>query len=180
MLKVAVYDTKAYDRAYLVPAAEGLAIEWKFRDFRLSVETAPTAKGAEAVCVFVNDRLDRVCLEALAGVGVKLVALRCTGFNNVDLAAAKALGLAVTRVPSYSPYAVAEHAVALLLTLNRQIHRAFNRVRELNFSLAGLVGFDLHGKTAGIIGTGKIGRVAAQILRGFGMEVLAHDPFPEA
>ena len=123
--------------------------------------------------------MDRPCLEALAAQGVKLVALRCTGFNNVDLAAAKALGLTVTRVPVYSPYAVAEHAVALLLTLNRKIHRAFNRVRELNFSLNGLVGFDLHGKTAGIVGTGKIGRIVAQILRGFGMRVLAYDPVPE-
>jgi D-lactate dehydrogenase len=114
----------------------------------------------------------------LAAQGVKLVALRCTGFNNVDVAAAKALGITVTRVPVYSPYAVAEHAVALLLTLNRKIHRAFNRVRELNFSLHGLVGFDLHGKTAGIVGTGKIGRIVARILRGFDMKVLAYDPFP--
>jgi len=113
--------------------------------------------------------LDRPCLEALAAQGVQLVALRCTGFNNVDLAAAKALKLAVTRVPVYSPYAVAEHAIALLLTLNRKIHRAFNRVRELNFALNGLVGFDLHGQTAGIVGTGKIGRIVAQILRGFGI-----------
>ena len=124
--------------------------------------------------------MDRPCLEALAAQGVKLVALRCTGFNNVDLAAAKELELVVTRVPVYSPYAVAEHAVALLLTLNRKMHRAFNRVRELNFSLNGLVGFDLHGKTAGIVGTGKIGRIVAQILRGFGMKVLACDPFPIA
>jgi D-lactate dehydrogenase len=131
------------------------------------------------VCAFVNDALDRPCLEALARAGVRLVALRCTGFNNVDLAAARALGLAVTRVPLYSPHAVAEHAVALLLALNRKIHRAYQRVRELNFSLHGLVGFDLHGKTAGIVGTGKIGRVAAQILRGFGMDVLAHDPAPQ-
>jgi D-lactate dehydrogenase len=109
---------------------------------------------------------------------VRLLALRCTGFNNVDLDAAKALGLAVTRVPIYSPYAVAEHVVALLLTLNRKIHRAYNRVREMNFALQGLVGFDLHGKTAGIVGTGKIGRITAQILRGFGMRVLAYDPFP--
>ena len=136
------------------------------------------ANGAQAVCVFVNDQVDRACLEALAAQGVKLVALRCTGFNNVDIAAAKALNLTVTRVPVYSPYAVAEHAVALLLTLNRKIHRSFNRVRELNFSLNGLVGFDLHGKTAGIVGTGKIGRIIAQILRGFGMKVLAYDPFP--
>jgi D-lactate dehydrogenase len=126
----------------------------------------------------VNDQLDQPCLEALAAQGVRLAALRCTGFNNLDLAAARELKLCVTRVPVYSPYAVAEHAVALLLTLNRKIHRAFNRVRELNFSLNGFVGFDLHGKTAGIVGTGKIGRIVAQILRGFGMQVLAYDLFP--
>lgn len=176
----AVYDTKPYDRQYLQAAGDGTGIEWRFWEFRLSEATAATAAGARAVCVFVNDRLDRGCLEALAREGVRHVALRCAGFNNVDLAAAKELGLAVTRVPAYSPHAVAEHAVALLLALNRKIHRAFNRVREMNFSLHGLVGFDLHGKTAGIIGTGKIGRIAAQILRGFGMRVLAHDPFPDA
>ena len=174
---IAVYDTKPYDRESLQPAAGG-GIEWRFLEFRLTRDTALTAKGARAVCVFVNDQLDRPCLEVLATLGVSLVALRCTGFNNVDLAAAKELKLAVTRVPVYSPYAVAEHAVALLLTLNRKIHRAFNRVRELNFSLNGLVGFDLHGKPAGILGTGKIGRITAQILRGFGMQVLAYDPFP--
>lgn len=174
----AVYDTKPYDREYLQAAAEGAGIEWRFWEFRLTEAIASTAQGARAVCVFVNDRLDRACLDALARAGVRHVALRCTGFNNVDLAAAKELGLTVTRVPVYSPYAVAEHAVALLLALNRKIHRAFNRVREMNFSLNGLAGFDLHGKTAGIIGTGKIGRIAAQILRGFGMRVLAYDPFP--
>jgi D-lactate dehydrogenase len=178
MLAVAVYDTKPYDREHLQPAAADGEIEWRFLDFRLTRDTAPTAKGAAAVCVFVSDQLDRPCLEGLAAQGVKLVALRCTGFNNVDVAAAKELGLAVTRVPVYSPYAVAEHAVALLLALNRKIHRAFNRVREQNFSLNGLVGFDLHGKTAGIVGTGKIGRIIAQILRGFGMRVVAYDPFP--
>jgi D-lactate dehydrogenase len=130
------------------------------------------------VCIFVNDRADRACLEALAALGVKLLALRCAGFNNVDLPAARALGLAVVRVPAYSPHAVAEYTVALLLTLNRKIHRAFNRVRQLNFSLSGLTGFDVHGKTVGIIGTGKIGRITAQIFRGFGAQVLAHDPFP--
>lgn len=176
----AAYDTKPYDRQYLQAAAEGAGIEWRFWEFRLSEATAGTARGAGAVCVFVNDRLDRACLDALAREGVRHIALRCAGFNNVDLMAAKELGLTVTRVPAYSPHAVAEHAVALLLALNRKIHRAFNRVRELNFSLHGLVGFDLHGKTAGVIGTGKIGRVAAQILRGFGMRVLAHDPFPDA
>jgi D-lactate dehydrogenase len=144
----------------------------------LTEETASAAKDARAVCVFVNDQLDRRCLQALARQGVELVALRSTGFNNVDVDAAKELKLTVTRVPVYSPHAVAEHAVALLLTLNRKIHRAFNRVRELNFSLNGLVGFDLYRKTAGLIGTGKIGRVTGQILRGFGMRVLAYDPFP--
>ena len=178
MIVVAVYDTKPYDREHLQPASADGGIEWRFLDFRLSRDTAPTAKGAQAVCVFVNDQLDRPCLETLATQEIKLVALRCTGFNNVDLAAAKELKLAVTRVPVYSPYAVAEHAVALLLTLNRKIHRAFNRVRELNFSLNGLEGFDLHGKTAGIVGTGKIGRITAQILHGFGMQTLAYDPFP--
>ncbi len=178
MITIAVFDTKPYDREALQRASATSAIDWRFLDFRLSRETAPLARGAQAVCVFVNDQLDRPCLEVLAGQGVKLVALRCTGFNNVDVAAAKALDVTVTRVPVYSPYAVAEYAVALLLALNRKIHRAFNRVRELNFSLNGLVGFDLHGKTAGIVGTGKIGRITAQIFRGFGMKVLAFDPFP--
>jgi len=179
MITVAVFDTKPYDREPLQHASVNGSIEWRFLDFRLNQETAPLAGGAQAVCVFVNDVLDRPSLEVLAAHGVKLVALRCTGFNNVDLAAAKELKLSVTRVPVYSPYAVAEHAVALLLALNRKIHRSFNRVRELNFSLDGLVGFDLHGKTAGVCGTGKIGRVIAQILRGFGMQVLAFDPFPD-
>ncbi len=178
MITTAVYDTKPYDREHLQLASAEGDIAWHFLDFRLTRETAPLAQGARAVCVFVNDQLDRSCLEALAAEGIKLVALRCTGFNNVDLPAAKELKVAVTRVPVYSPYAVAEHAVALLLTLNRRIHRSFNRVRELNFSLNGLVGFDLQGKTAGICGTGKIGRIMAQILRGFGMKVLAYDPFP--
>ncbi len=177
MITTAVFDTKPYDRTHLQPAA-GSAIDWRFLEFRLTRDTVSTAMGAQAVCVFVNDQLDQTCLKALAAQGVKLVALRCTGFNNVDLDAAKALKLVVTRVPAYSPYAVAEHAIALLLTLNRKIHRAFNRVHELNFSLNGLVGFDLHGKTAGVVGTGKIGRIVAQILRGFGMKVLAYDPFP--
>jgi D-lactate dehydrogenase len=178
MLTTAVYDTKPYDREYLAQAPGAERVAWRFHEFRLSAETAPAAKGAQAVCIFVNDQADRACLEILATLGVKLLALRCAGFNNVDVASAKALGIAVVRVPAYSPHAVAEHAVALLLALNRKIHRAFNRVRELNFSLSGLVGFDLHGKTVGIVGTGKIGRIAAQIFRGFGMEVLACDPFP--
>jgi D-lactate dehydrogenase len=175
---VAVFDTKPYDRHALEQASADQGIDWRFLEFRLTHETASAAKHARAVCVFVNDQVDRPCLEALASLGVEMVSLRSTGFNNVDIAAAKALKLTVTRVPVYSPYAVAEHAVALLLTLNRKTHRAFNRVRELNFALNGLVGFDLHGKTAGVVGTGKIGRATAQILRGFGMRVLAFDPFP--
>jgi D-lactate dehydrogenase len=175
---VAVYDTKPYDRVSLTQAAGAEQIDWRFLEFRLGPNAVLAAAGAQAVCVFVSDCADRPVLEKLAEYGVRLLALRCTGFNNVDLDAARALGLTVTRVPVYSPYAVAEHVVALLLTLNRKIHRAFNRVRELNFALHGLVGFDLHGKTAGIVGTGKIGRITAQILRGFGMRVLAYDPYP--
>jgi len=178
MITVAVYDTKSYDREFLLAAGEGRGIDWRFLEFRLSAETAAAAQGAAAVCAFVNDRLDAPCLAALAQRQVRLVALRCTGFNPVDLPAARALSMPVTRVAVYSPYAVAEHAVALLLTLNRRIHRAYNRVRELNFSLQGLVGSDLHGHTAGIAGTGKIGRVVARILAGFGMRMLAYDPFP--
>lgn len=178
MIEAAAYDSKPYDREYLARAAGAERVAWRFHDFRLSAETAPAAKGAQAVCIFVNDRADRACLETLAALEVKLVALRCAGFNNVDLPAAKALGVGVVRVPAYSPHAVAEHAVGLLLALNRKIHRAYNRVRELNFSLSGLVGFDICGKTVGIVGTGKIGRIAAQIFRGFGAVVMAHDPFP--
>ncbi|MGQ0733359.1 MAG: 2-hydroxyacid dehydrogenase [Acidobacteriota bacterium] len=177
-MRIAFYDTKPFDRGNFSSGGGADRLEWQFFDFRLGSDTAGTARGALAVCVFVNDRLDRACLDTLAGHGVRLVALRCAGFNNVDLNAAKALGLAVTRVPAYSPHAVAEHAVAMLLTLNRKIHRAYNRVRELNFSLSGLVGFDLHGKTIGIIGSGRIGRAAAQIFRGFGCRVLAHDLAP--
>ena len=180
MIPVACYDTKPYDRDYLPRAPGAERVAWQFHEFRLTRETAASAAGARAVCAFVNDQLDRPCLAALQAAGVRLVALRCAGFNQVDLAAAKELGLAVTRVPAYSPHAVAEHTVGLLLTLNRRIHRAYNRVREHNFSLAGLVGFDLHGKTAGVVGTGKIGRLTAQILRGFGMQVLAYDPVPAA
>ena len=178
MITTAFYDAKSYDRDYLATAPAAAQLSSVLHEFRLSTETVATAAGAQAVCVFVNDRVDRACLEQLAALGVRHVALRCAGFNNVDLPAAKALGLAVTRVPAYSPHAVAEHAVALLLTLNRKLHRAFNRVREYNFSLAGLVGFDLHGKTVGIIGTGKIGRITTEIFQGFGCRLVAHDPFP--
>mgnify|MGYP002654516419 CR=1 FL=1 len=178
MNHVSCYDTKPYDREALLGAEGVNGLRWNFHDFRLNAQTATTAAGSHAVCAFVNDVLDRSCLMSLASCGVKHIALRCAGFNQVDLVAARELGIAVTRVPAYSPHAVAEHAVALLLTLNRKIHRAHQRVREFNFSLAGLVGFDLYGKTIGIIGTGKIGRCTAQIFRGFGCNVLAHDPSP--
>ena len=168
MNTVALYDTKPYDRQYFGRAAGTEPLCWQFHEFRLTSATAASADGAQAVCVFVNDRLDRACLEQLHRAGVRLVALRCAGFNNVDLAAAKALGLSVARVPAYSPHAVAAHTVGLLLTLNRKIHRAWNRVREHNFSLAGLVGFDVAGKTVDIVGTGRIGKITAQIFRGFG------------
>lgn len=176
---VAVYDTKSYDREYLGKAARAGEMEWRFNEFRLEPSTAYAAEGAQAVCVFVNDDCGRPTLEQLAKLGVRMIALRCAGFNNVDLKAAKELGIAVSRVPAYSPYAVAEHTIALILTLNRKIHRAFVRVRELNFSLSGLVGFDLRGKTAGIVGTGKTGRIVCEILKGFGMRVLACDAFPD-
>lgn len=175
---ISFFDTKSYDRTYFEKASGAPHLKVNFHDFRLSAATASAATGSTAVCVFVNDRLDRSCLTQLHRVGVRMAALRSAGFNHVDLDAARELGIAVTRVPAYSPHAVAEHTVALLLSLNRKIHRSYNRVREHNFSLGGLVGFDLHGKTAGIVGTGKIGRITARILRGFGMEVLAYDPLP--
>jgi D-lactate dehydrogenase len=178
MISTVVFDTKPYDRVSFENATPKGEIEWCFLEMRLSAETAPLASGARAACIFVNDHADRAALEIFQSLGLKHLALRCAGFNGVDLDAAKELGLSITRVPAYSPYAVAEHAVALLLALNRKIPRANNRVRDGNFSLSGLVGFDLHGKTAGIFGTGKIGRVTAQLLRGFGMKVLAYDPYP--
>ncbi len=177
-IKTAFYDTKPYDRLYFERATDVERLNWQFHEFRLTSETASSASGVQAVCVFVNDRLDGSCLEQLYNAGVRLVALRCAGFNNVDVATANSLGLAVTRVPAYSPHAVAEHTVGLLLSLNRKIHRAWNRVREHNFSLNGLVGFDVAGKTIGIVGTGRIGKIAAQIFRGFDTEVLAFDPAP--
>lgn len=176
-LPVAFFDTKPYDKTAF-DAQKG-DLEIRYHDFRLSAETSGAASGARSVCAFVNDRLDSACLSALASLGIRHVSLRCAGFNNVDLAAAQKWGMQVTRVPAYSPHAVAEHTVALLLTLNRRIHRAYNRVREHNFSLGGLVGFDLHGRTAGIVGTGRIGRITAAILKGFGMQVLAQDAFPD-
>jgi D-lactate dehydrogenase len=179
MTAVPFYDAKPYDHPFFTKEAVASGLRYEFHAFRLSESTAASAAGAAAVCVFVNDMIDRPCLAALARSGVGLVALRCAGFNQVDLRAAAELGVRIVRVPAYSPHAVAEHTVALLLCLNRKIHRAYNRVREHNFSLNGLVGFDLHGRVAGIVGTGKIGRITASILKGFGMEVLVYDLFPD-
>jgi D-lactate dehydrogenase len=176
-MKVAVFSTKSYDRDSLTAAA-GNRHELRFFKPHLDEHTVSLAAGSEAVCAFVNDRLDAVVLEQLARHGTRFIALRCAGFNHLDLAVASRLGLAVARVPAYSPHAVAEHTVGLILALNRKLHRAYNRVREGNFSLDGLLGFDLHGRTIGLIGTGKIGTVTARILLGFGCTVLAFDPFP--
>jgi len=174
---VAVFDAKPYDRRHLEAAGPELA--WQFLEAHLGLDTARLAAGYEVVCVFVNDDLNEAVIEQLAAGGVKLIALRCAGFNNVDLAAAKRCGLTVVRVPAYSPHAVAEHAMGLILTLNRKLHRAHQRVREGNFSLAGLEGVDLYGRTASVIGMGKIGRCLAEILRGFSMTVLAYDLYPD-
>jgi D-lactate dehydrogenase len=177
-VKVAVFSTKPYDERFLSRAAEDTEIEFQFLEARLNARSARLAAESEGVCLFVNDTADAEALDALSEQGVKAVALRCAGFNNVDLKHAHDLGICVCRVPAYSPHAVAEHAVGLLLAINRRIHKAFSRVREGNFALEGLMGFDLHGKTAGVIGTGKIGTVAVGLLHGFGMRVLAHDPYP--
>lgn len=175
-MRVAVFSTKRYDREYL-GGAIGEAHEVLYLEARLDVTTAGLAAGSEAVCVFVNDDASRAVLERLAAGGSRFLVLRSAGYNHVDLVAARELGLRVARVPGYSPHAVAEHAVALMLTLDRKIHRAYARVREGNFSLEGLLGFDMHLRTVGIIGTGKIGLAVAQILRGFGCRLLGHDSY---
>ena len=175
-MKVAVFSTKPYDRYFLEKANKEHNHDLQFFEVHLSHLTASLARDVEAVCIFVNDAADEAALNILAENGVKLLALRCAGFNNVNLKAAERLGITVVRVPAYSPYAVAEHTLALLMTLNRKTHRAYNRVREGNFSLDGLMGFDVHGRTAGIIGTGQIGAITARLFHGFGCEVLAHDP----
>jgi D-lactate dehydrogenase len=179
-MRISVFSAKPYDRASLGQANADRAFphDLVFLEPHLSAHTAVLAQGSEAVCAFVNDTLDAATLTALAGQGVRLILMRCAGFNNVDVAAAERLGLAIGRVPAYSPYAVAEHTIALLLALNRQLHRAHNRVREGNFTLDGLMGFDMHGKTVGVIGTGRIGICVIRIFKGLGCKVLAYDPFP--
>jgi len=177
---VAAFSTKPYDREFLERAAHGTGIEWRWFESRLDADTVRLAEGATAVNCFVNDALGPDVLERLHASGVRLVTLRCAGFNQVDLPTATRLGLPVVRVPEYSPHAVAEHAMGLVLMLDRKLHKAYNRVREGNFSLDGLLGFDLHGRTVGVVGTGKIGRCFAEIALGFGCRVLAHDPRPDA
>jgi len=176
-MKVAVFSTKAYDKQFLTAANKEFKHALSFFEVHLSRDTCKLAFGFEVVCVFVNDCLDKEVLTLLADNGVRLVALRCAGFNNVDLQAARDLKLTVARVPAYSPHGVAEHAVALMLVLDRKIHRAHNRIHEGNFALEGLLGFEIHGRTVGIIGTGKIGGIVARIMLGFGAKVLAYDPF---
>jgi D-lactate dehydrogenase len=176
---IALFDTRAYDRDAFEIANASYGHALRFIEARLSRHTATLASGVPVVCPFVNDRVDAETIGILHRGGTRLLALRSSGFNHVDLEAAVALGLPVVRVPEYSPYAVAELAMCLALALNRKVHRAYNRVRENNFSLEGLVGFDLHGKTFGIIGTGKIGRVLARIAHGFGCRVLATDAWPD-
>jgi D-lactate dehydrogenase len=180
-MQVAVFSTKPYDRTHFEAANRTYGHDLVFHDAHLAPPTAVLAAGVPCVCAFVNDHLDREVLGLLAEGGTRLVALRSAGFNHVDLAAAAELGLTVVRVPAYSPHAVAEHATGLILTLNRKFHRAYARVREANFSLNGLAGFDLCGRTVGIVGTGRIGAVLARIMHGFGCRLLAHDlaPNPE-
>lgn len=177
-MRVAVYSTKAFERSFLDRANEGHGHELRYLEPSLSASTAPLAEGCQAACIFANDKGDAEALKGLADAGILMLALRSAGFNHVDLEAAEKLGLTVARVPAYSPYSVAEHAAGLILTLNRKLHRAYNRVREQNFSLDGLMGFDLRGKTVGLVGTGQIGEALARIMHGFGCELHGTDPTP--
>ena len=176
-MKLAFFDTKPYDIPGFNRYAAGTDLEIKYFETKLNEDTVSLAAGFDAVCVFVNDTVNEAVVEKLHQLGIKMIALRCAGFNNVDTRACFGR-IHVYRVPAYSPYAVAEHAMALLLTINRRTHKAYMRTKEFNFSLAGFAGFDLHGKTVGIIGTGKIGRIFADICKGFGMNILAYDKFP--
>ena len=176
-MKVAFFDAKPYDYPGFNRHAAGTDLEIKYFEAHLNEDTVSLAAGFDAVCVFVNDIVNETVVNRLYEFGVRVIVLRCAGFNNVDTKACFGK-IHVYRVPAYSPYAVAEHAMAMLLTVNRKTHKAYNRTREFNFSLAGLTGFDLHGKTVGIVGTGKIGRIFADICKGFGMNILAYDKFP--
>jgi len=175
-MKVAFFSARPFEQTFFEHANANRHHELVLLEAGLNLKTAPLANGFPAVCAFVNDQIDREVLEHLAEGGTRLVALRCAGFNNVDVEAAESLKITVARVPAYSPHSVAEHTVALILALNRKLHRSFSRVRDQNFSLDGLLGFDLNAKTVGIVGTGKIGAVLARIMRGFGCRVLGSDP----
>ncbi len=177
-MRVLFFSSQSYDQNSFTAARAVDGLELHFQPARLNEDTAALAAGHEVVCAFINDDLSAPVLERLAAAGTRLIALRSAGYNHVDLAAARRLGLSVTRVPAYSPHAIAEHAVALILALNRRLHRAYNRTREGDFSLHGLTGFDLHGKTVGVVGTGQIGLAFARIMAGFGCQLLAHDPYP--
>jgi D-lactate dehydrogenase len=177
-MKVAVFSAKRYDREFLNVANASAGHQLRYFDTPLDVESAALATGYEVVCIFVNDAANAEVLKVLAAGGTRLIALRCTGFNNVDLKTAADLGLKVVRVVTYSPHSVAEHAVSLLQAINRKIHRAYNRTRDSNFELDGLMGFDLHGKTVAVVGTGKIGCVFTKIMLGFGCEVIGYDKYP--
>lgn len=177
-MRTLLFSSQHYDQDSFLAVPQDPAIELHFQPARLTEDTAPLAAGHEVVCAFINDDLSEPVLTQLAAGGTRLIALRSAGYNHVDLAAARRLGLAVVRVPAYSPHAVAEHAVALVLALNRHLHRAYNRTRDGDFTLHGLTGFDLAGKTVGVIGTGQIGATLARIMHGFGCQLLAHDPYP--
>ncbi len=177
MKKIAFFDTKPYDEAQFNEIKDEYGIEIKYFESKLNQDSARMLAGCEAVCIFVNDKLDKTVIDLLYKSGVKVIALRCSGYNNVDIKSCKDK-ITVLRVPAYSPYAIAEHAMGMILMLNRKLHRAYIRTRDFNFSLNGLLGFDLHGKTVGVVGTGKIGRVFAEICTGFGMKVIGYDPYP--
>lgn len=177
-MKIAFYDTHSYDKQSFDEANKAFGFEIHYNEFKLNENTVVTAQGYDAVCVFVNDVVNGWVISALKDCGVKLIALRCAGFNNVDLAAAKNAGIAVVRVPAYSPHAVAEHGIALLMSLTRHIPQAYLRTKTANFNIEGLTGRDLFGLTAGVLGTGKIGRIMAGLLKGLGMKVIVYDKFP--
>lgn len=177
MITISFYDTKPYDKKYFNIINEQYGFTINYFETKLSAQTAKLAEGSDAVCAFVNDDVSAPTIDALHKLGVKIIAMRCAGYNNVDIRYAQGK-IPIVRVPAYSPHAVAEHAMALLLTLNRRIHKAFLRTRDFNFSLNGLTGFDLYGKTVGVVGTGKIGSAFIDICRGFGMKILAYDVFP--
>ncbi len=178
-MKIAFFDTKPYDKKWFSPLLQKSDYKAKFFDYKLNEDTAVLTKGYDAVCVFVNDTLNDGVINTLKDNGVGLIALRCAGYNNVDIKSAKKAGIKVARVPSYSPSAVAEFSMALLLTANRKTHKAFYRTRDYNFQINGLMGFDLAGKTVGVVGTGQIGKKFINICKGFEMEVLAYDPYPD-